>query len=97
MVEDITERKQAQEAAEEIRRQQEAILSNIPDIAWLKDRDCRVITVNEPYVMACGKDARELVGKTDLEIWPPDLALKYRADDQEVMSSGQTETGGRAG
>ena len=55
MVEDITQRKQAEEAAEEIRRQQEAILSNIPDIAWLKDRESRVIAVNEPYVMACGK------------------------------------------
>ena len=89
MVEDINERKQAQEAAEEIRRQQEAILSNIPDIAWLKDRDCRVIAVNEPYVTASGKDPWELVGKTDLEIWPRDLALKYWADDQEVISSGQ--------
>ena len=89
MVEDITQRKKAQEAAAEIRRQQEAILSNIPDIAWLKDRDCRVIAVNEPYILACGKEAQELVGKTDMEIWPPYLALKYRADDQEVMSSGQ--------
>ena len=89
MIEDINERKQAQEAAEEIRRQQEAILSNIPDIAWLKDRESRLIAVNEPYVLACGKEARELVGKTDLEIWPPYLALKYRADDREVMRSGQ--------
>ena len=89
MIEDISERKQAQEAAEEIRRQQEAILSNISDIAWLKDREGCLIVVNEPYVMACGKAPRELVGKTDLEIWPPHLANKYRADDQEVMRSGQ--------
>ncbi len=89
MVEDITQRKKAEEAAAEIGRQQEAILSNIPDIAWLKDRDCRLIAVNEPYVMACGKAAQELVGKMDMEIWPLHLARKYRADDQEVMSSGQ--------
>ena len=55
MVEDIAERKKAEEAAEEIRRQQEAILSNIPDIAWLKDRECRVIAVNEPYIPALGR------------------------------------------
>ena len=89
MVEDITQRKKAEEAAAEIGRQQEAILSNIPDIAWPKDRDCRVIAVNEPYTLACGKEVQELVGRTDMEIWPPYLALKYRADDQEVMSSGQ--------
>lgn len=85
MVEDITERKRAEKAAEEIRRQQEAILSNISDIAWLKDRESRFIVVNEQFGRSCGVPAPDLVGKTDLDIWPRDLALRYRADDQEVM------------
>ncbi|MCX5893747.1 MAG: PAS domain S-box protein, partial [Deltaproteobacteria bacterium] len=87
--EDITARKRAEKAAEEIRRQQEAILSNISDIAWLKDRESCLIAVNGPYGRACGMAPLELVGKTDLEIWPRNLALKYRADDQEVMRTGR--------
>jgi PAS domain S-box-containing protein len=85
MLADITQRKEAEKAAEQIRRQQEAILSNILDIAWLKDRDSRYIAVNDPFAEACGVAAQDLVGKTDLDIWPAELARRYRRDDLEVM------------
>jgi diguanylate cyclase (GGDEF)-like protein/PAS domain S-box-containing protein len=67
--------------------QQKAILNNIPDIAWLKDVQGRYIAVNEPFAIACGFKVEEIIGKTDLDIWPKELALNYRADDQEVMAS----------
>ncbi len=89
VLEDITARKLAEAAAERIRRQQEAILSNIGDVAWLKDKECRYLTVNETFSRACGLKLEEVMGQTDLEIWPPDLAEKYRADDQEVMRTGK--------
>ncbi|HTZ11221.1 MAG TPA: PAS domain S-box protein, partial [Candidatus Margulisiibacteriota bacterium] len=69
--------------------QRKAILDNIPDIAWLKDRESRLVAVNEPFGKACGFNPEELVGKTDLDIWPRELAERYRADDQEVISSGK--------
>jgi len=67
--------------------QQKAILDNIPDIAWLKDVQGRFIAVNEPFAKACGFKIEEIINKTDLDIWPRELALSYRADDQEVMAS----------
>ena len=67
--------------------QQRAILDNIPDIAWLKDIQGRFIAVNEPFAKACGFKVEEIIGKTDLDIWPRELALNYRADDQEVIDS----------
>ena len=67
--------------------QQRAILDNIPDIAWLKDAQGRFIAVNEPFAKACGFKIEEIIDKTDLDIWPRELALSYRADDQEVMDS----------
>jgi diguanylate cyclase (GGDEF)-like protein/PAS domain S-box-containing protein len=69
--------------------QQKAILNNIPDMVWLKDRDSRFIAVNEAFGAACGLKPEKIVGKTDLDIWPRDLADRYRADDKEVMKSGQ--------
>ena len=86
---DITERKHAEEKLGEIQRQQKAILDNIPDIAWLKDKDSVYIAVNEPYAETCGLKPEDLVGKTDLDIWPEDLAGKYIADDKEVIKSGK--------
>jgi len=69
--------------------QQMALLNSIPDIAWLKDNESRFIAVNEPFGRACGYSPEELVGKTDLDIWPKELADSYRADDRDVMESRQ--------
>lgn len=69
--------------------QEEAILENIADLAWLKDLDNRYIVVNGPFAKACGKEPAELVGRTDYDVWPKELAEKYTADDKEVMLSGK--------
>jgi diguanylate cyclase (GGDEF)-like protein/PAS domain S-box-containing protein len=71
----------------DVKFQQKAILDNIPDIAWLKDNQGRFIAVNDAFGRACGFKPEEIIGKTDLDIWPRDLAESYRADDQEVMNS----------
>ena len=72
---------------EDVRSQQQAILDNIPDIAWLKDDQSRFMAVNKPFVDACGVDEENLIGMTDLDIWPQELAEKYRADDAKVIRS----------
>lgn len=89
---EISERKRVEAAFAEIRRQQQALLDNIPDIAWLKDKDSRFIAANEPLARACGFEQEELIGKTDLDIWPWHLAEKYRADDQEVIRTGRRKS-----
>ncbi|MBN1323967.1 MAG: PAS domain S-box protein [Methanotrichaceae archaeon] len=85
--EDITDRKLAQEKLREVQRRQMALLSNIPDMAWLKDDQCRFIAVNEPFARAAGQSPEEFVGKTDLDIWPSELAEGYLKDDREVMAA----------
>ena len=84
-------RRQTEEALKRSDRQQGAILSNISDIAWLKDRECRFIAVNEPFAKACGMTPEDLVGKTDLDVWPEHLARGYRAGDREVMRTGNAK------
>ncbi|OGV45695.1 MAG: hypothetical protein A2X46_09325 [Lentisphaerae bacterium GWF2_57_35] len=66
-----------------------ALLNNIPDMAWLKDKKSRFIAVNESYGKACGCDPESVVGKTDLDIWPRELALYYRKYDRDVMRTRQ--------
>ncbi len=88
IVRDITERKRAEEALQKSNRLQNAILNNIPDIAWLKDKEYKFIAVNKPFAEACGVSPEDLVGKTDFDIWPHELAERYRADDREVMATG---------
>ncbi|HVO65691.1 MAG TPA: PAS domain S-box protein [Syntrophales bacterium] len=86
---DITERRRLDGKLQETKRQQKAILDNIPDIAWLKDRESRYIAVNEPFGKACGVKPEYITGMTDLELWPIDLAKKYKDDDKSVMQCGK--------
>jgi PAS domain S-box-containing protein len=93
---DISDRKQAEQAlkkSEEIAKEREqqllSLLNNIPHIAWLKDRDGRFLAVNEPFAQACGYTSSQLIGLTDLDIWPHELAEIYRRDDREVINLGK--------
>jgi PAS domain S-box-containing protein len=95
---DITERKRAEEelrlltvSLTESERRLKALINNIPDIAWLKDAESRFIAVNEPFGRSCGFSPEDLIGKSDLDIWPEDLALRYMQDDQEVMRLGNVK------
>ncbi len=83
----IVERMRAELEVQKSIRQQTAILNNIPDIAWLKNDESRFIAVNEAFGEACGVEPSALVGRTDLDIWPRQLAESYRADDREVMAT----------
>lgn len=65
------------------------LFDNFPFLAWLKDTENRFLAVNQPFADAFGLAvADEFVGKTDQDIYPQDLAQQYRADDQEVLGSG---------
>lgn len=86
---DITLRKQMEERLALAVSQQKAFLNNLPEMAWLKDTESRFVLTNEPFSIACGYSSKDLVGKTDLDIWPRELAEAYRADDRRVMASGE--------
>lgn len=87
-MEDITERKQAEERIREVLRQQQAILDNIPNIAWLKNRAGRYVAVNDPFSKSFNMATKDLVGKSDHDIYPPELAEKYENDFRTVMETG---------
>jgi PAS domain S-box-containing protein len=68
-----------------------AILDNMPDLAWMKDVEGRFTAVNRAFAAAKGfDDPREMLGKTDLDVHPLELARSYRSDDAEVMASRDT-------
>lgn len=86
---EIRDRQQAEETLKTQERQIKSLIDNIPHIAWLKDSESRFIAVNEPFGQACGLSPELLVGKTDYDIWPKELAEIYRLDDFQVMASGK--------
>jgi two-component system cell cycle sensor histidine kinase/response regulator CckA len=64
------------------------MIENQPYLAWLKDREGRFLAVNTAFAHACGRRTpEEVVGKTDFDVWPRELAQGYVNDDREVMKS----------
>jgi len=86
----IASRKSQEQELETGRLAQRALLDNQPHLAWLKDVHGRFLAVNKVFAEACGLGSPELlVGKTDLDVWPRELAEAYRADDAAVMAAGR--------
>ncbi|MBM4329150.1 MAG: PAS domain S-box protein [Deltaproteobacteria bacterium] len=84
---EIEKRKQVEQVFREREAYLRAILNNAPFLMWLKDPEGRFLAVNDVFAQSCGQETPEaVIGKTDLDVWPLDLAQGYRADDREVMS-----------
>jgi PAS domain S-box-containing protein len=67
------------------------LVENIPQHIFLKDADYCWVSVNENFARDLGICAEDVVGKTDYDLFPKDLADRYREDDRRVMATGQTE------
>lgn len=56
---------------------------------FAKDREGRIMMANQLTVERCGcATENELIGRTDYDFFPFDLAEKYVTDDRQVMESG---------
>lgn len=85
---DITEIRNSQEQLRQRELYQRALLDNFPYLVWLKDKNGHFLTVSKPMAQLAGfKNAQELIGFTDHDVWPLDLAQAYVADDNLVMQS----------
>lgn len=86
-VQDITAQKVAEQNLRESLLQQMAILNNIPDAAWMKDKEGRYIAFNEQFTKLTQLNQIEIVGKTDFDLSPAHLAELYHKTDLQVMES----------
>jgi PAS domain S-box-containing protein len=73
---------------DELRKSQsqlQAILDNIPHLAWLKDKNGKYLSVNESFSRFFNLSKEDIFGNTDFEIVPDHLALEYVREDKEVI------------
>ncbi len=88
--EEIAERQQAEEALVKERNLLRTVIDNLPDHIYVKDTQRRYIANNAAHARFLGAESSsELVGKTVFDVYPPELAAQYHADEQAIFESGQ--------
>lgn len=68
----------------------EQLFGCLPDTNYFaKDRRGHFVQMDSGFVAMLGcKTREEILGKTDFDFFPKDLAEKYTSDDQQVMGTG---------
>jgi diguanylate cyclase (GGDEF)-like protein/PAS domain S-box-containing protein len=87
---DVTHSRQMADALKLREQYLRALLDTLPFNTWLKDEQSHFLAVNERFASGFGwPSVQSLVGKSDLDITTPELAAQYRADDANVLATGQ--------
>lgn len=87
---DITERKRAEEALAQERYLLHALMDNVPDAIYFKDKESRFIRINGAIAQRFGLEyPSQAVGKTDFDFFTQEHARQSFRDEQEVMRTGQ--------
>jgi PAS domain S-box-containing protein len=88
-LEDITERKRTEEALRESRQLLESVLENSAAVIYAKRKDGRYTYINREWETVCGMSRGTVLGRTDHDLFPPDIARQFRSNDLGVLSSGK--------
>jgi len=90
LVRDITARKQAESALQQHQREANTLLDSLPAYAYFKKAGSVYVAANRKFCEAVGCSPDEIAGKSDFDLFPRELALKYRTDDARMVISGET-------
>ncbi|MEA2043416.1 MAG: PAS domain-containing protein, partial [Bacteroidota bacterium] len=85
--EDITELKKAQQRIEEKTKQQQILINNLPAHIYFKNKNLKYLLVNNSYAQLLNHSNQEIVGKTDDDVSPAEIAEMYQKIDREIIQS----------
>lgn len=88
-VEDITERKHSEELVSNSEALYHSLVETLPQNIFRKDLNEQFTFANQRFCQTLGKSLEEIIGKTDFDFFPPELASKYQKDDQLIIETGK--------
>src|SRR2546428_9117717 len=87
-VEDITERKRAEEQLRNSETLYHSLVETLPQNIFRKDLNERFTFANQRFCQTLGKQLEDIVGKTDFDFFLPELAAKYQQYDRSIVETG---------
>lgn len=87
---DITDVINVEVQLEQERDRLQTLMSNLPDVIFIKDASGRFVMANPALAKLYGAPNPEaMVGKTDFNFIPKDVAQAFLEDDRKVIASGE--------
>ena len=87
-LEDITQRKKTEEALRESRQLLQSVLENSPAVVYAKRKDGVYTYINREWERVCDLEREQVIGKTDYDLFPPEIAEQFRSNDLAVLQTG---------
>jgi len=66
-----------------------SLVENLPLYVLRKDLEGRFTFVNQAFCRLIHRSRDEILGRTDFDFFPAELAAKYRRDDERIIQSGE--------
>ena len=85
---DITERKKIEEALYQERDLIHMLLENHPDFIYFKDRNAQFQHLSKSFCEFLGRNTDDIVGRTDFELFPGEVAKQTYSEDLQVIRTG---------
>lgn len=86
-MQDITGRKQAEEALRKQHAILQTILDNTTDIIFMKDCEGRYMVINAAGAEMAHKDADEILGRNAFAVFPADVAAEMMEKDRQLIAA----------
>lgn len=86
---EVAERVHAEKVLEDSQALYSSLVENLPVQVLRKDMEGKFTFANRSFCRLLGKKHEEILGKTDFDFYPAELAQKYRGDDARVAQTGE--------
>ena len=86
---EIAERREIAESLDRSRSMLQAILNRSTAVIYVKDTAGHFLLINNHFERLFGVRNEQVVGKTDYDLFPPEVAAPLRANDERVLATGE--------
>lgn len=88
-VEDITERRRHEEELRNSETLYHSLVETLPQNIFRKNLNEQFTFANQRFCQTLGRELKDIIGKTDFDFFPAELAAKYQKDDQLIIETGK--------
>jgi PAS domain S-box-containing protein len=84
----VTDLKEAEDKLNRERVLMRTVIDNLPDYIYAKDKQGHFVVNNMAHAKSFGAAPQEMLGKSDFDFFPPELAQQFYNDEQKIIETG---------